>query len=515
MLTSDQLGAKGESRFRELCADAGLICNQSDRDRAGWDFIVEGNYEDDAGTSYDKRATPLACHVQVKTVSENAKPIQMKLNMAERLAKEVKPAFICIFVVRSDLQIVDAYLIHVLGDRLGSILKTLRRHTATADIRSLNKVKITFKPTTAEKFTPNGDGLKSALQAAVGPLLFDYTSTKEKQLRSLGYERLRYRGTIKIGTNNPNELSDMLLGLKTAPVRQFKTFETRFGIEIPHHSSEAAEVQISPQPRDKCRVTVRGPIGTLPVFFDGDVYHAPGRLTGGANRYLIKSQYLTIDIKQASGNLPTTATFEVPHPGSAALSDWIKYWELLEKLSTLPCVVELKVHSNSPRISLPLPLSEPITLPYNVPPGSCLTYAHGLEFILQACAEKTDQEIDWSEVEVARGDIAMLSEALKGELLELSFPANAQALEMLTIPAKTIICNKFAVAETTIGYVLSATLVHGQHSGQMTLSEIKFVHTTKIGQAGSDFEAYRDWAKEQYGVDSVCYVQATPTLLPA
>jgi hypothetical protein len=40
-LNSDELGAKGESHFREICADAKLVCNKSDRERTGWDFLVE------------------------------------------------------------------------------------------------------------------------------------------------------------------------------------------------------------------------------------------------------------------------------------------------------------------------------------------------------------------------------------------------------------------------------------------------------------------------------------------
>ena len=46
-MTPDELGEKGESKFKELCADAGLICNKSDRDKqAGilsWIFLKMKN----------------------------------------------------------------------------------------------------------------------------------------------------------------------------------------------------------------------------------------------------------------------------------------------------------------------------------------------------------------------------------------------------------------------------------------------------------------------------------------
>lgn len=45
-LNSVELGEIGQARFKEICADAKLICNQADRDRSGWDFIVEFPFQD-------------------------------------------------------------------------------------------------------------------------------------------------------------------------------------------------------------------------------------------------------------------------------------------------------------------------------------------------------------------------------------------------------------------------------------------------------------------------------------
>lgn len=39
-LNSDELGAKGEQKFGELCLDARLKPNQPNRDRVGWDYVV-------------------------------------------------------------------------------------------------------------------------------------------------------------------------------------------------------------------------------------------------------------------------------------------------------------------------------------------------------------------------------------------------------------------------------------------------------------------------------------------
>jgi hypothetical protein len=90
MLNADELGEKGQARFKEICADAKLICNQSDRDRTGWDFIVEFPFETVVGVlaPLESRKTPLSCHVQVKTLLDKNDRFKMRLSSAERLAKE-------------------------------------------------------------------------------------------------------------------------------------------------------------------------------------------------------------------------------------------------------------------------------------------------------------------------------------------------------------------------------------------------------------------------------------------
>jgi hypothetical protein len=103
LLNSDELGEKGESRFKEFCADAKLICNKSDRDRAGWDFIVDFPFVDQKALSLDNRVAPSSCHIQVKTVYASTRSVRLKLNMAERLAKELKPSFVFVIKVNEDL----------------------------------------------------------------------------------------------------------------------------------------------------------------------------------------------------------------------------------------------------------------------------------------------------------------------------------------------------------------------------------------------------------------------------
>src|SRR5580704_7974872 len=131
MLNADQLGQKGEHRFREICSDAELICNPSSYDRTGWDFIVEFPFDPpEHPSTLDKRRSPISCHVQVKTIWDHTSEVRMRLSSAERLAKEPKPAFVYVLRVNKALEFVDAHLIHILDDNLGGILQRLRKEHA-------------------------------------------------------------------------------------------------------------------------------------------------------------------------------------------------------------------------------------------------------------------------------------------------------------------------------------------------------------------------------------------------
>ncbi|HEX8570754.1 MAG TPA: hypothetical protein VF699_12660 [Caulobacteraceae bacterium] len=145
-INNDDLGAKGEARFRELCADAALVCNKSEQDRMGWDFIVESLPGTLPGPSgLDQRGPGLSCRVQVKThwLRESDR-VPVKLSAAERLAKDPGPAFICIFTVDEKLRIVGSHLVHMLDENLSRVLKRLRESQADTDSKPVNEQDITF-----------------------------------------------------------------------------------------------------------------------------------------------------------------------------------------------------------------------------------------------------------------------------------------------------------------------------------------------------------------------------------
>lgn len=192
----------------ELCADAKLVCNQSDRDRTGWDFIVEFQFETEVGVlePLESRKTPVSCHVQVKTLLDKNDKIKMRLSSAERLAKELKPSFVYIFKVNSALEFTEAYLIHVLDKPLGKILKRLRKEDAIGTTKPNRKAIYMLASIDDIHIAPTGQGLRDALSSAVETELHLYAAKKAAQLEKLGFEERPYITKMTLHLDNRDDL---------------------------------------------------------------------------------------------------------------------------------------------------------------------------------------------------------------------------------------------------------------------------------------------------------------------
>src|SRR5580704_3796132 len=261
MMNADDLGEKGQSRFQEICADCGLTANKSTRDRTGWDYIVEFPFVDGASFSpIDSRPAPLSCHVQVKTILWKTDRITLRLSSAERLAKEIKPAFVYVLRVAEDLTFSDSVLIHLSGKSLEQILKRLRKEEAAGARSKINKKTISLSVEHGAVLDPTGLALRQALEREIGPNLHDYTVRKKAELEQLGFVGLPYKGNFTFtGISGWDELADIALGLKAkVPVADFRVYEKRFGITLPVTGDESGEatITIKPNAADKCTVRV-------------------------------------------------------------------------------------------------------------------------------------------------------------------------------------------------------------------------------------------------------------------
>jgi len=119
VLTSDELGEAGETLFANLCVRAGFTCNKSNRDRTGWDFVVELPMAGPDAGALDARL-PTACAVQLKSTA-SAGPVKLSLSSIERLAKDPRPAFVVVLRLTPEGEPRTGYLIHLLGPALARV----------------------------------------------------------------------------------------------------------------------------------------------------------------------------------------------------------------------------------------------------------------------------------------------------------------------------------------------------------------------------------------------------------
>jgi hypothetical protein len=420
MLSSDELGEKGESRFREICADARLICNKSDRDRAGWDFIVDFNFDEQPQLSLDKRRPPVSCHIQVKTIYETTKSVKLRLTMAERLAKEIKPAFVYVMKVDETLKVVEAYLIHMLDDRLGSVLKRLRSESIAADSKTpINKKFIAFTPLPDEGIDITGSALCTALKLACGDSLHGYSSNKQAQLKTLGFDKSSFIVRMKIGANDATELSEIFLGLrKEIPVTDFANYEKRFGISLRTESPSEAKITITPTPVDRGRILVRGSDGKPPAFFDAELFALPTFLTTSYERLHIRSHLFRLDLF-ISGE-ESTSEFIYDHWSKLATpTAWLQFWRMMQIFSAGSGTVDIAFSIlNSPLVLTihPQATSEPA---FNH--AKRLSVSSALSRIYVFSGFGQEHEIAWSTIRSAARSLTFLDAVLQTTSVELSF----------------------------------------------------------------------------------------------
>jgi hypothetical protein len=341
-LNSDELGEKGESRFKELCADAKLTCNPSSRDRTGWDFIVEFPFEDtNEIITFDKRNSALSCHIQLKTILSTTDRISVRLSTAERLAKEPKPTFIYILRVDKNLKFIDSYYFHITGTVLSKILKRLR--TEQNKKTQINKLQISFKISDGHKLQTTGSALRSELSNSIGNNLHTYIDKKNKVLSTLGFKQ--HPITLKISSphTSKDDIVDAFLGLKDLKISNFSSFEERFGIKLATLQKITGEGTMSIEPKADCRCKIifKSKSINLPVVIEGEIYSAklPG-LELDELKLLIRTELFNFTLKEGSITRCEIKKFS-KDSNLFTIAEWIQIFSLLHLLSFRDCKYEL------------------------------------------------------------------------------------------------------------------------------------------------------------------------------
>lgn len=505
-LNADELGEKGEARFREICADAKIICNPSSRDRTGWDFLVEFPFtEPTIDETFDKRTSPISCHFQVKTVWTSSGRIKLRLSSAERLAKEPKPSFIYVFEVNNDLAFVDAYLIHVLDENLSKVLKRLRTEQAKFATK-INEKTITFDVAkSGRKIPPTGPGLLGGIKDCVSSGLNEYITTKKAQLSSLGFELRRYQGKVKMRVGSHEEMVDAFLGLQEIEVSDFEMFEIRFGIKLPAHQEKftAGKMKISPNAVDTCNITVSDVLPIKPATFLGEMFlpAIPG-LPLNQMKFLIRSPFLQLGVSQRDGAVQVTFQLNDLTESFRCLAEWITYLRLMLIFSRGTGSITLRPsRTNNFPVPIPVPVSAELGLEK---PEVYQFLLKGFEAALHICdsAGVADRPVSFDQIESRIVDILAVDGLLgenAGMVSNLAFTIDAKTEIELPPKAEVLFINFISFASVTFGYYgLAGMAISKEKNNQVrwVAESFKMIEVSELVGFPMGYDAFIAQAKK-------------------
>ncbi|WP_152681880.1 hypothetical protein [Chromobacterium subtsugae] len=498
-MNSDELGAKGESRFAEICADAGLICNDSKRDRAGWDFVVDFPIQSQANLSMDHRRAPISCLIQVKTIKDKNNRFSIRLNMAERLAKDNRPCFVYVFKVNEMLEFSGFYLIHILNDRLASILKRLRMESQLGN-EKINNKEISFTINECEGIEYGGTHLKNTIERVCSAGMAAYGRIKSEQLIEIGYKTPPVHAEMTLIAEDEELLEKAFLeGGVPIPVKSFKAFETRFGITLPITEVTGGHVEIHPSPSSECILTLRNPNEIEPFVSKAKIYFSSLFKKHSA---LISNDVLKLKI--IMDELETNVQITIKGASDLMLrcSEWLEYWKMLRILSCPNFTIEIAPDSDRPELEFSMQKN------FEVDPRLCdwwIDYLSGIENIFKVAAVKHEPTIDFLVLKKCHENHIRIQSILRKE--EINIPNrydfnHPQVSQLHGRP--TLITELLEIGGVLIAYYLTAKINVNQRkkTGKVKLTEVMFKKMCELPSA-TEYEKFIANAKRKEKIDAV------------
>jgi len=338
-LSNDDLGDWGESQFRSLCSASGLIANKAERDKMGWDFLVELPPDATAASlPLDCRPNRLGCRVQIKTQwRRDDGRFKMTLSAAQRLAMDPGPSFIIVLTAVPCGEIAEptlafCHVIHMLDNNLERVLKRLREAAIDPQNTPLNSQELTYDPNlSGVEILPSGQALRDTLITVCGSDIQAYMAKKDEQKKNLGYASGRYQLSTTITAKDHDEFVEMMLGLRPVSLSKFEAFDARFGKLLPvNHIPEGAtySVEFKPNAAATCTLRIRGAGLKPPAVLRGEVYLPVVRVPEPHMRMLVKAPFLTLSLNaggKTDVNLDSGGLFEA----ELGLTEWQSYIRLL------------------------------------------------------------------------------------------------------------------------------------------------------------------------------------------
>ncbi|MGU3327531.1 hypothetical protein ACLBXB_11385 [Methylobacterium mesophilicum] len=243
-------GTRGEKSFSLLCSDAGLICNSSEEDIAGWDFFVQFPLDTAFTGSADHRPPAISAFFQVKTSQKQFDAICIKLSNAERMAREIKPTFFALGLDCGPGSPIKFELAHVGKLAVSHILAALRKNQTLPYSKRKKTVSISRSILEITSIQ-SSDDLRSAIKNYSTDSIEGYIKRKIEITKTVGYNENAFKGKFALsGIDADDKLISLMIGeIDELEVQDFSVVETRFDIAVP--LQEATSVILRAEPSEK------------------------------------------------------------------------------------------------------------------------------------------------------------------------------------------------------------------------------------------------------------------------
>lgn len=237
-------GRNGQWQFGNLCTGPDVsveaVVNLSSDDQHGWDHMLEITPPQNNNLPADLQTHVIPCFVQIKTTRGKKPETTVKLSNAVKAAKSPLPSFVFLFHYnKADTPVL--YGKHIWKDEISHYLKRARQ----AGDAPLHKKTVTVKFTGADLLSCNPvDWILAVLATCSGD---DYTLEKRKYVDSVGYETETHNGSFELGPLKSH--ADVVMHeiglLEDIPFKNFKLFDTRFGIKTSAPLQELSDGRVS------------------------------------------------------------------------------------------------------------------------------------------------------------------------------------------------------------------------------------------------------------------------------
>lgn len=453
-LPPDDFGEAGQSLFKNLCDRVRLTCNPSNRDRTGWDFIVEFPFSDPRSPETLDQRQKTTCHVQVKaTAALGNGRVSLTLSAADLLAKDSHPSLIVVLRLKKDGAPLKGFVVHLLDEALSRLLRRLRLAESKGR-RDTQNLSISFDYRRFGKpFDLTPAGLRAALAEACGPDPVGYALEKVRQLTELGYEDggVELAGWFHVGDDE--QFSRVLLGLAPIKPVDVAAFDVRFGIAVPYKGelfNRIEEIFLSPPSVTDCTVVVKGPLMMPAAIFQAQLIVAPP--VDGRFRMLIQHPHFEFTFRESEDMIVASCTFE---PGNSSLADLTMVVRALDFLSTTEANVSVSGKDGAWG-PLKLPLSSALTGPGLADLPQIARFTADWQTLLGIAGVRSTAQIRWSDLWDEQAHLAV-SLMLAAQPMPY-FEFDTAVLPVDGEPLETIYFNSASVAGESILYSVAITL---------------------------------------------------------